>query len=243
MVRRGAVPGADGIVRAAGPRLACATVKREPLLATLKVGIQAHRLKVRLPTCRRPCRASLSIISAFFFLWMVRAGKEQGMTPAEAYSLSGGIFVAIQLTATVWAIIVITFIDRINRVLTMAVGSALACASYTLFGLVDDPFQPIMYAAAVFWRRRDERYPRLAGADRAGRATEGARRSDRRVHLCGRSASFSPPSSVATCSTCGGVGALCGHGQHQRVTIVATYTWVKTRPTAAMLAAGADLTA
>jgi MFS family permease len=58
--------------------------------------------------------------------------------------------VAIQITATFWAIVVISFIDRINRILTMAVASALACASYTTFGLVDDPFQPAMYFAAVF---------------------------------------------------------------------------------------------
>lgn len=125
--------------------------EREPLLATLKVGIAAAAdLKVRLAYLSAAVsRASLSIISAFFFLWMVQAGKDQGMTPAEAYSRGGGIFIAIQITATFWAIIVISFIDRINRVLTMAAGSALACASYTLFGLVDNPFQPIMYVAAV----------------------------------------------------------------------------------------------
>ncbi len=126
--------------------------QREPLLATLRVGIAAARdLKVRLAYLSAAVsRASLSIISAFLFLWMVQAGKDQGVTPAEAYAGSGGIFIAIQITATVWAIVVISFIDRIDRVLTMAVGSALACASYTLFGLVDDPFQPVRYAAAVF---------------------------------------------------------------------------------------------
>jgi MFS family permease len=81
---------------------------------------------------------------------MVQAGKDQGMTPAEALSRGGGIFVAIQITATFWAITVISFIDRVDRVLFMAVASALACGSYVWFGLIDDPFQPEMFVAAVF---------------------------------------------------------------------------------------------
>ena len=72
------------------------------------------------------------------------------MTVSEAYSRGGKIFATIQIAATFWAVIVITFIDRINRILTMAIGSALACASYTIFGLIDNPFQPIVYLAAVF---------------------------------------------------------------------------------------------
>ena len=125
---------------------------REPLLATLRVGLAAASdRRVRLAYCSAAVsRASLSIISAFFFLWMVQAGKEQGMTPAEALSRGGGIFVAIQITATLWAVMVISFIDRVDRVLFMVVASALACGSYLWFGLVDDPFQPAMYVAAVF---------------------------------------------------------------------------------------------
>ena len=125
---------------------------RKSVFATLKIGIRAALdLRVRLAYMSAAVsRASLSIISAFFFLWMVRVGAEQGMTASEAYARSGSIFATIQISATLWAVLVIFVIDRINRVLTMAIGSALACASYTLFGLIDNPFQPLMYAAAVF---------------------------------------------------------------------------------------------
>jgi MFS family permease len=139
---------ARGLARGAPAKLE----SREPLLTTLRIGIAAARdIRVRLAYLSAAVsRASLSIISAFFFLWMVQAGKEQGMTAAEAYARSGGIFVAIQITATLWAIIVISFIDRVDRILTMAVASALACASYTTFGFIDDPFQRATYFAAVF---------------------------------------------------------------------------------------------
>lgn len=125
---------------------------QEPLLATLRVGLAAAKdPRVRLAYFSAAVsRASLSIISAFFFLWMVQAGKDQGMTPAEALSRGGGIFVVIQITATLWAVTVISFIDRVDRVLFMAVASALACGSYVWFGLVDDPFKPAMFIAAVF---------------------------------------------------------------------------------------------
>ncbi len=126
--------------------------EREPLLATLRVGLAAAAdIRVRLAYASAAVsRASLSIISAFFFLWMVQAGKDQGLTSAEAIAKGGGIFVAIQITATFWAVTVITFIDRVNRVLFMAVASALASFSYIWFGLVDNPFTPAMYVAAVF---------------------------------------------------------------------------------------------
>jgi len=126
--------------------------EREPVLATLRIGIAAARdVRVRLAYASAAVsRASLSIISAFFFLWMVQAGKQQGMTPAEALSASSGIFVVIQITATFWAVTVIAFIDRVDRVLFMAVASALASGSYVWFGLQDNPFQPAMYVAAVF---------------------------------------------------------------------------------------------
>ncbi len=125
---------------------------RQGLFATLRIGLQAARdARVGLAYLSAGVsRASLSVISAFFFLWMTKAGEAQGMTVSESYARSGGIFATIQISATLWAVLVIFFIDRINRVLTMAIGAGLACASYTLFGLVENPFQPIMYAAAVF---------------------------------------------------------------------------------------------
>ncbi len=234
---------ARGLARGSPAQLSA----REPLLATLRVGIAAAAdLRVRLAYLSAAVsRASLSIISAFFFLWMVQAGKDQGMTPAEAYARSGGIFVAIQITATFWAIIVISFIDRVDRVLTMAVGSALACASYTLFGFVDDPFKPIMYAAAVF----------LGIGEMSGVLASQA--------LIGQVAPLKARGAVIGVFTlCGSLGiffaAIVGGylfdvwrpsapyvvmgGVSGVLCLVATYTWLQTRA-GATLAARADPTA
>jgi MFS family permease len=131
---------------------AASAAEQGSLFATLRIGLAAARdQRVRLAYMSAAVsRASLSIISAFFFLWLIKVGQEQGMSVSEAYSRGGKIFATIQIAATFWAVIVITFIDRINRILTMAIGSALACASYTIFGLIDDPFQPIVFLAAAF---------------------------------------------------------------------------------------------
>lgn len=131
---------------------AASAAEKGSLFATLRIGLAAARdQRVRLAYMSAAVsRASLSIISAFFFLWLIKVGQEQGMSVSEAYSRGGKIFATIQIAATFWAVIVITFIDRINRILTMAIGSALACASYTIFGLIDDPFQPIVFLAAAF---------------------------------------------------------------------------------------------
>jgi MFS family permease len=125
---------------------------RPGILGTLAIGVRAARDKrVRLAYFSAAVtRASLSIVSGFFFLWLTNAGRDQGMTTAEAYAEAGKYFAAIQATATLWAVLVIFFIDRFDRTLAMAIGAGLACASYTTMGLVDNPFQPAMFAAAIF---------------------------------------------------------------------------------------------
>jgi MFS family permease len=122
-----------------------------PLLTRIGQGIAAAREPaVRLAFASAAVtRAALSIVSGFFFLWMVEAGKARGMTATEAFRASGGILITVQITATFWAVFVITFIDRFDRVLAMGLGAALACVSYVSFGLVDNPFQPAMYGIAV----------------------------------------------------------------------------------------------
>jgi MFS family permease len=119
----------------------------------LKIGLAAARdQRVRLAYMSAAVsRASLSIISAFFFLWLIKVGQDQGMTVSEAYSRGGKIFATIQIAATFWAVIVITFIDRINRILTMAHRARRWPARATRSSaLIEDPFQPIVFLAAAF---------------------------------------------------------------------------------------------
>ncbi len=143
---------ARGATTAGSTRNATVSEGRSSMLSTLRIGLTAARdLRVRLAYLSAAVsRASLSVVSGFFSLWMGAAGREQGMTTAAALKAGSAYFATIQATATLWALIVIFFIDRCNRTLALAVGAGLAALSYTTIGLVDNPFQPAMFAAAVF---------------------------------------------------------------------------------------------
>ncbi|MCS6947259.1 MAG: MFS transporter [Steroidobacteraceae bacterium] len=121
------------------------------LAQRLLLGLKAGRdPRVRLAFASAlVSRAALSIVSGFFFLWMVEAGRAQGMTATEAYQRSGGVLVTVQIVATLWSVIVMSFIDRLDRVVALAGGAALTCIGYLTFGSVSNPFQPAMYGAAV----------------------------------------------------------------------------------------------
>lgn len=127
--------------------------KREPLLTTMRIGLaRARDSRVALAyLAAMVSRGDLAIISTFFLLWMTQAGMAEGMTAAQAQA-KGTIFFGItQIVATLWALVVIFFIDRFDRVLALSVAMALAAASYTLVGLVERPFDgALMYFAAAF---------------------------------------------------------------------------------------------
>lgn len=132
-------------------RDAASAAQLPPLAQRLLIGLKAARdPRIRLAYASAiVTRAALSIVSGFFFMWMVQAGKARGMSVEQSYAASGGVLVTVQIVATAWAAIVITFIDRFDRVVALAMGSGLTAIGYTLFGLQDDPFQPAMYGFAV----------------------------------------------------------------------------------------------
>lgn len=125
--------------------------RRASFWAQLHSGVGAARdPRVRLAFASAAVsRASLSIVSGFFFLWMVQAGKARGMSAEASYAASGLVLVTVQITATLWSLVVMSFIDRLDRVLAVALGAALTAVSYVSFGWQDDPFQPAMYGFAV----------------------------------------------------------------------------------------------
>lgn len=133
------------------PKAGSSTAALPSFAQRILIGIKAARdPRIRLAYVSAIItRASLSIVSGFFFMWMVQAGKARGMSVEQSYAASGGVLVTVQIVATFWAAIVISFIDRFDRVVALAMGSGLTAIGYTLFGLQENPFQPAMYAFAV----------------------------------------------------------------------------------------------
>lgn len=126
--------------------------KKEPLLTTLRIGLLAARdPKVLLAYfSAMVSRGDLAVLSTFFLLWITTYGIGQGLSPAEAQAAGTKFFGLAQIVATFWALIVIFFIDRIDRTLALAFAMVLASASYVIIGSIDDPLGSGMYLAAAF---------------------------------------------------------------------------------------------
>ena len=126
--------------------------RKEPVLATLRIGLAAARdPRVLLAYfSAMVSRGDLAVLSTFFLLWLTTYGIGQGLSAAEAQAAGTKFFGIAQIVATLWALVVIFFIDRLDRVLALAIAMVLASASYITIGMVDDPLGPAMYAAAAF---------------------------------------------------------------------------------------------
>jgi MFS family permease len=126
--------------------------KKEPLLTTLRVGLGAARdPRVLLSyLSAMVSRGDLAVLSTFFLQWLTLVGTQRGMTPAAALAAGSKFFVLAQIVATFWALVVIVFIDRFDRVLAVGIGMLIAAASYLTVGLIHDPLGSGMYLAAAF---------------------------------------------------------------------------------------------
>jgi len=126
--------------------------RKEPLLATLRIGLGAARdPRVLLSyLSAMVSRGDLAVLSTFFLLWLTTYGIGEGLSAAEAQAAGTKFFGIAQIVATLWALVVIFFIDKLDRVLALAIAMLLASASYITIGMVDDPLGPAMYAAAAF---------------------------------------------------------------------------------------------
>jgi MFS family permease len=128
------------------------TTEREPLLATLRVGLAAARMpRVALGYAAAfVSRADLAVVSQFLTLWLVREGMAQGLTVAQATLKATTFYVVIQLFALPWAVIFGIMLDRIDRLTGLAIGMSVAFVGYASLGLLDNPIGNGMYVAAAF---------------------------------------------------------------------------------------------
>ena len=122
-----------------------------PLLSTLRIGFSAARdPRVLLAyLSAMVSRGDLAVLSTFFLLWLTTYGIGNGLSAAEAQAAGTKFFGLAQVVATFWALIVIFFIDKMDRVLALAIAMVLASVSYITIGLVRDPVGPAMYAASA----------------------------------------------------------------------------------------------
>jgi MFS family permease len=125
--------------------------KREPMFSTLKIGIRAaKKIRVALAyTSAIVARGDMAVLSTFFVLWVTQEGVNAGMTTAEATSKGIFFYILIQMFALCWLPVLGYILDRVDRVLGVAMAMVLAGAGYFSLFYFADPFGTSMYYAAV----------------------------------------------------------------------------------------------
>lgn len=124
--------------------------KREPILATFKIGLKAARNPRIALAYAAACvsRGDLSVMSSFFTLWLFQVGVDQGLSAAEASAKAGFFYIIVQTFALPGAPIAGFVLDRIDRVKGLAVAMSIAAVGYFSFWVVDDPIGNQMFVAA-----------------------------------------------------------------------------------------------
>ena len=71
------------------------------------------------------------------------------MSRAEAFKLSTGFYVMVQAFAIPGAVLINFFIDKVDRVMALAISMAIAACGYLYLGFIDDIFSTQMYFGAA----------------------------------------------------------------------------------------------
>ncbi len=125
--------------------------KRDPMLATLKIGIRAAK-KIRIAlayVAAVVARGDMAVLSTFFVLWLTQEGTAAGMDTSAANTMALKFYILIQVFALCWLPFMGFLLDRIDRVAGLALAMVLAGGGYYTLFLVADPLGSSMYLAAV----------------------------------------------------------------------------------------------
>lgn len=115
----------------------------ESVLRLLRRGLAAARTNRRITLSYAmafAARGDLAVLTAFFFLWLVQAGNDLGMSPSISTARAGMFFGIAQGIALLWGVLMGFVLDRLNRMTVMCVAFALAAAGYLALSQVSDPF-------------------------------------------------------------------------------------------------------
>lgn len=125
--------------------------KREPMLATLRIGLrEARKPRIALSYCAAVvARGDLAVLSTFFTTWLFLEGRDRGMTATEAMSGGFTFYIVVQAAALVAAPVIGIMLDRMDRVIGLIIAMFLAGAGYLSLAFVGDPLGTEMYFAAI----------------------------------------------------------------------------------------------
>ncbi len=122
------------------------------LMQRLRIGFTAARNNPRIALSYGAAfigRTDLVVVVIFLSLWISHVSLERGMTSEQALIQAGIIFGLMQGAGILFMPIMGFLVDRINRVVAVALATGLALVGYLWLGLLDQPMGVQAYPAAV----------------------------------------------------------------------------------------------
>ena len=118
--------------------------KKIPYLKQIKAGLaEGRKPRIQLVYASAfVARADLVIIGTFLVLWGTMAGKDMGMTTAEAQSAARLVFVTSSMSALIASPIIGYLIDKVDRIKAVSFCMAIAAAGYLSMFFINDVLSP-----------------------------------------------------------------------------------------------------
>ena len=125
--------------------------KRDGILTTLKVGLkEAKRVRVALAYLAAVvARGDMAVLSTFFVLWLTQEGVNAGLSTADAAQRGLMFYIIIQVFALCWLPVLGLLLDKMDRVLGLAMAMVLAGLGYYSLWMLVDPLGPMIWVCAV----------------------------------------------------------------------------------------------
>ena len=122
------------------------------LMQRLRIGFTAGRNNPRIALSYGAAfvgRTDLVVVVIFLSLWITHVALEQGMSTEEALIEAGIMFGLMQGAGLLFMPIMGFLVDRMNRVVAVALATGLALVGYLWLGLLDQPMGVQAYPAAI----------------------------------------------------------------------------------------------
>ena len=132
--------------------LKTARISAQSLWQRLRIGFTAARNNPRIALSYGAAfvgRSDLVVVVIFLSLWITHASVEQGMTTEEALIQAGIMFGILQGAGLLFMPVMGFLVDRMNRIVALAIATGLALVGYVWLGLLDQPMGPQAYPAVV----------------------------------------------------------------------------------------------
>ncbi len=124
-----------------------------PFLENARIGLREIRGNPRLIlgcAATMLSRGDLTVLAAFFSLWVQKVGADSGIASVDASATAGRLFGLTQVAMLCSMPVIASVADRFDRVTTLCLSMTIASIGYFALGFSPNPFEsPLIYLVVV----------------------------------------------------------------------------------------------